>query len=117
MHISKGKGQWIFNETIDRVIERTQLLLYALEDVDYIVLVGEFSESKYLQTRMKDKFVNQILTSLEQNQELLGAVLIGQSATAIKDRVEKYTYGIAIVNHFKPGIHSENKRFQIDGHE
>ncbi|WAQ99454.1 hypothetical protein MAR_023827 [Mya arenaria] len=53
MHISKDKGQWIFDEPLDQVIERTQSLINALDNVNYIVLVGGFSDLKYLQKRVR----------------------------------------------------------------
>ncbi|WAQ99932.1 HS12B-like protein [Mya arenaria] len=118
MHISKDKGQWIFDETIDQIIERTQSLLNVLENVDYIVLVGGFSESKYLQTRMKAEFGDKVVAPTEPRTAVMkGAVLFGQRPTAIQTRVSKYTYGIATMEHFKPEIHSENKRIVIDGHD
>ncbi|XP_052793286.1 heat shock 70 kDa protein 12A-like isoform X2 [Mya arenaria] len=118
MFISKDKGQWIFDKTIDQVIERTQILLKVIGDVDYIVLVGGFSESKYLQTRMKETFGDKIVAPIEPRTAVMrGAVLFGQSPAAIQTRVSKYTYGIATMNRFKPEIHLEEKRIVIDGHE
>ncbi|XP_052791959.1 heat shock 70 kDa protein 12A-like [Mya arenaria] len=116
MRILKDKGQWIFDETIDQVIERTQSLLNALEDVDYIVLVGGFSESKYLRTRMKAEFGDKVVEPTEPRTAVMrGAVLFGHNPAAIQTRVSKYTYGIATMKHFEPGLHSEQKRILIGG--
>ncbi|XP_052793297.1 heat shock 70 kDa protein 12A-like [Mya arenaria] len=118
MHISKDKGQWIFDETIDQIIERTQSLINMLENVDYIVLVGGFSESKYFQTRMKAEFGDKVVAPTASKSAVMkGAVLFGQSPASIQTRVSKYTYGIATMEHFKPEIHSENKLIVIDGFE
>ncbi|WAQ99923.1 HS12A-like protein [Mya arenaria] len=119
MHISKEKGQQIFDETIDRIIEETQILLKALEmlgNVDYIVLVGGFSESKYFQTKMKEKFGDKVVAPAEPRTAVMrGAVLCGHNPAAIQTRVSKYTYGIATMKHFKRGIHPEEKRIVLDG--
>ncbi|WAQ99930.1 HS12B-like protein [Mya arenaria] len=115
MLISKHKGQWIFDEIIDQVIE---FLFIMLQDAEYIVLVGGFSESKYLQKRMKAEFGDKVVAPTEPRTAVMrGAVLFGQSPASIQTRVSKYTYGIATMEHFKPGIHSENKRIVINGHE
>ncbi|WAQ99452.1 HS12B-like protein [Mya arenaria] len=119
MCISKSIGQRIFNETIDLVIEEMQILLKALKllgSVDYIVLVGGFSESKYLQTRMKAEFGIKVVAPAEPRTAVMkGAVLFGQNPAAIKARVSKYTYGIATMIRFEPGLHSEKKRMMIRG--
>ncbi|XP_052791962.1 heat shock 70 kDa protein 12B-like [Mya arenaria] len=67
---------------------------------------------------MKETFGDKIVAPIEPRTAVMrAAVLFGQSPAAIQTRVSKYSYGIATMNHFKPEIHSEEKRIVIDGRE
>ncbi|XP_052791960.1 heat shock 70 kDa protein 12B-like [Mya arenaria] len=65
---------------------------------------------------MEDEFGDKVVAPAEPRTAVMrGAVLFGQSPADIKTRVSKYTYGIATMKCFEPGLHSEKKRIVIDG--
>ncbi|CAB5192632.1 unnamed protein product [Rhizophagus irregularis] len=101
----------MFDPIVDRIIKLINLQLsYAREKCSAMFLVGGFSESKYLQQRIKREFQNQINVISVPNQPMAaisrGATLYGVSLfnpendnmkvtrCLITTRILKYTYGI-----------------------
>ncbi|CAG8685753.1 4638_t:CDS:1, partial [Acaulospora colombiana] len=72
-----------------------------------------FSESKYLQSRVKEEFNSQVrIIAVPQNPItaiVRGAVEYGLKFSAIKDRVLKYTYGVLISPIWTEGDPPERK--------
>ncbi|XP_052278656.1 heat shock 70 kDa protein 12A-like isoform X2 [Dreissena polymorpha] len=104
-----------FDDAIDKIVRLINDLLNKVSGIDDIVLVGGFSESKYLQTVMRSTFGNKIIIPSYQSSAVQhGAVIYGYEQKGIASRVCKYTYGIARMMEFK-SYHLLSKRVTIDG--
>lgn len=77
-----------------------------------ILMVGGFSQSKVLQHAVKSAFPNLHITIPKASKVSIvkGAVIYGHHPMSISERVLKYTYGIEVMQKFKPGVHSESKK-------
>ncbi|CAG8685765.1 4639_t:CDS:2 [Acaulospora colombiana] len=79
-----------------------------------LFLVGGFSESKYLQSRVKEEFDSQVGTIAVPRQPITaivrGAVDYGLKFSTIKDRVLTYTYGVLTSPKWTEGDPPERKR-------
>ncbi|CAB5341299.1 unnamed protein product [Rhizophagus irregularis] len=77
------------------------------------VVIGGFSESKYLQTRVKQEFKNRVPNISVPKQPIAaivrGAVDYGLNTKIIKSRVLKYTYGTKTSPLWQPGDPKERK--------
>ncbi|KAH3736517.1 hypothetical protein DPMN_043087 [Dreissena polymorpha] len=104
-----------FEVAIDKILEAINCILAKVERIDSIILLGGFSESPYLCSRLEKGFPGKI--SKVENPVLAvlkGAVLIGRDPYAIASRVCEYTYGIAGTMKYKPH-HPEKNRFYLNG--
>ncbi|CAG8642102.1 37601_t:CDS:2 [Gigaspora margarita] len=75
-------------------------------------LVGGFSESKYLQQRIKQRFskCKVVIPPYPMTSIARGAVMYGLDMDAIKNRVLKWTYGVAVYPEFEEGDPPLRKR-------
>ncbi|CAG8803057.1 3378_t:CDS:1, partial [Racocetra persica] len=83
-----------------------------------IFLVGGFSESKYLQAKIKQKFGDIYKIAIPPNPVaavVRGAVQYGLDMDAIKTRVLKWTYGVQIYPEFQEGVDPPSRKTS-DGH-
>ncbi|XP_052790119.1 heat shock 70 kDa protein 12A-like [Mya arenaria] len=78
-----------------------------------IVLVGGFSESPFVQNKIKRAFSNRrVIVPYEAGLAVLkGAVIFGHNPDAVTSRVLKYTYGISVDLPFDEEKHSEESKF------
>ncbi|CAB4434619.1 unnamed protein product [Rhizophagus irregularis] len=119
----------LFDPVVDRIIKLIQIQLDNTRDeCSAMFLVGGFSQSKYLQKRIKQKFQQRIknisVPALPMAAISRGATLYGLSMKnsepnsdnkdppkfVINERVLKYTYGIRISPKWKEGDPIERKR-------
>ena len=78
MVISAKLVKSFFDDPIEKIVQCTNDLLDNVSDVDNIVLVGGFSESKYLQSVMLSTFGNKIIKPSHQSSAVQkGAVMYG----------------------------------------
>ncbi|KAL3863755.1 hypothetical protein ACJMK2_005492 [Sinanodonta woodiana] len=105
-----------FDQTLSNIIHLVSDLLHKVPDLSYIVMVGGFSESRYVYNRMQEMFTTKVLRPDEPSGAVMkGAVLFGDCHTIITRRISKYSYGIARMVKFKPGFHPPEKKRIIDG--
>lgn len=87
--------------------------------VNYIFMVGGFSESPFLKAEIKKAFETPELQVLvprrPQVSVIRGACMFGLSPRSISSRISKKTYGINTLISFDPAIHAEDKRVVIEG--
>ena len=125
MFISEGLAKDIFDEAVEKIVDKTTELLKAENNVEAVVMVGGFSESPYLQDTMNKKFDGKKLFDSQKTLHVLspaepasavikGAVMYGHQPKAIDSRISKYSYGIARMMIFKDH-HKEKKRVTIKG--
>ena len=125
MFISEGLAKDIFDEAVQKIVDKTTELVRGEDAIDAIVMVGGFSESPYLKDRMNKTFDGKKLYDSKKTLHVLspgepasavikGAVLYGHQPKAIDSRICKYSYGIARMMRFKD-YHKESKRVIISG--
>ena len=92
----------MFDPFIERILSMIRMQLVNSKNCSVIFLAGGFSQSKYLQERIKQKF--QSIKVLVPKTPLAaisrGAAMYGSSLSVISSRVLKYTYGIQVRNYW-----------------
>ncbi|XP_043196394.1 heat shock 70 kDa protein 12A-like [Amphibalanus amphitrite] len=112
--------QHLFAPTLDKITEQVESLFDMVSNMQYLFLVGGFSESKLLQERMKRTFSDRIKVVIPQEVSLAilrGAVLFGLDPSVIQVRRCTMTYGVGVLNKFMRGIHPQGKLLVRDGRE
>ncbi|CAG8560657.1 13331_t:CDS:2 [Racocetra persica] len=103
----------MFDPVISQIINLISLQLNSSHsDCAAIYLVGGFSESKYLQTRIRSAFnyIPHILVPKEPLTAVArGAVQYGLNMKTIKTRVLKYSYGVKLAFEWQPGDPPERR--------
>ncbi|RHZ44938.1 hypothetical protein Glove_707g31 [Diversispora epigaea] len=94
--------QSMFDPVIEKILGLVRSQLGKREDCSAMILVGGFSESKYLQSRIKKEFSasmnNKIFVPPEPMVAIVkGAVKFGLNRGVIADRILKWTYGTDIL--------------------
>ncbi|CAG8600929.1 6199_t:CDS:2 [Diversispora eburnea] len=102
-----------FDPVIGKIIRLVSNQLNNGNDCSAMFLVGGFSESKYLQRRIKDEFGMQVknISVPKQPQAAIvrGGLEYGLNMKTIKTRVLKWTYGIELSPQWKPGDPPERR--------
>ena len=83
----------------------------------YLLLVGGFAASPYLQQAIQERFSKEIAILVPEEPQLAiirGAVRFGHTPDEIKSRISKYSYGIATRCCFIKGYHRESSAIYID---
>jgi len=91
------------------------------EKLDFIFLVGGFSESPFLKSEIKKKFENEnvqiLVPTRPQVSVIRGACMYGLNPRSITSRIAKKTYGINTLTTFDSERHPEEKKVIIEGEE
>ena len=91
------------------------------ETINFIFMVGGFSESPYLKAVIKEAFEKEDLHILvprrPQVSVIRGACMFGINPRSITSRISKKTYGINTLTTFDPEKHPEEKKVIIEGEE
>ncbi len=89
--------------------------------VNFIFMVGGFSESPYLKSEVKKAFETAELQVLvprrPQVSVIRGACMFGLNPRSINSRISKKTYGINTLTAYDPKKHSEEKKVIIEGED
>ncbi|RHZ81662.1 hypothetical protein Glove_117g482 [Diversispora epigaea] len=93
----------MFDPVIEKILRLIRSQLEKWENCSAMILVGGFSESKYLQSRIRKEFNtsmnNKIFVPPEPMMAIVkGAVKFGLNQEVIADRILKWTYGTDIRN-------------------
>ncbi|KAL3863802.1 hypothetical protein ACJMK2_005534 [Sinanodonta woodiana] len=105
-----------FDTAVSNIIQQVSELLEDISDISYIIMVGGFSESPYVYSRMQQQFGERVIRAMDPSSTIMkGAVLFGEHHTIITRRISKYSYGIARMMRFKPEIHRPEKIKYING--
>lgn len=91
------------------------------EELQFIFMVGGFSESPFLKQEIKQTFetatIQVLVPRRPQVSVLRGACLFGLNPRSITSRIAKKTYGINTLTTFDPERHPETKKVTIDGED
>ncbi|KAK3611845.1 hypothetical protein CHS0354_040519 [Potamilus streckersoni] len=104
----------LFANVLKFISDHLQLIFSgdSLKDVNIIMMVGGFSESKMLQEMVRNTFPEKMVIVPPQAglAVLKGAVLFGHNPAVIGHRVCRFSYGVKTSLHFVNGKHREDKR-------
>ncbi|KAA0200149.1 hypothetical protein HAZT_HAZT005498 [Hyalella azteca] len=81
--------------------------------LQYLFLVGGFSESELLQQHIRDAFSHRVTVVIPQGMGLAilrGAVQFGLDPAVVTVRRSRLTYGVGVLNRFQDGVHPAEKR-------
>jgi len=121
--------QLIFTSTLEAIVSliRTQIT-EAEQPIDFIVLVGEFGQSKVLINTINERFrsdVKKVITPPYGAQAIVcGGALLGLDPSLIKTRKAKYSYGVEVVKDYDPDsfagldenrVYVQGSRFLVKG--
>lgn len=117
--------QSFFRPLFEKIEDKVEELLFDAQKtgspVNFIFMVGGFSESPYLKASIKGKFEKEGLTILvpkrPQVSVIRGACMFGLNPRSITSRISKKTYGINTLTTFDPTRHTEEKKVVIEGED
>lgn len=106
----------LFEEPIKHIIEKLRNVIdndKHESEISMIVMVGGFSESDILQTRVKEAFpALKIVVPGDAGLAVLkGAVIFGHEPKVISTRICRYTYGVRVNGPFNESKHKEEYKW------
>uniref|UniRef100_A0A3B1JHM5 Uncharacterized protein n=1 Tax=Astyanax mexicanus TaxID=7994 RepID=A0A3B1JHM5_ASTMX len=115
LHVSKEKLRSLHDDSlrsIENLIEN--ILKKPNLNIDYILLVGGFALSPYVNSFVKKMFGGRykvVCPADAQMAVLRGAVTFGMMPKVIESRISRYTYGIGIAKVFDETKHKSKRRY------
>lgn len=109
----------LFNPVVNKIKQETENVLHELQGrIEDIMMVGGFSESRFVYETIRESFprVNLVLANEAGLAVLKGAVLYGHTPAAISSRKCAFTYGVGLYRHFLKGD-PEHLKCRIEGEE
>ena len=109
--------QPLFKPVVSAIVDSVKNVLDTTKsyDLTYILMVGGFSESTFLQKAVKEKFENEnckVLVPQETQLAVIkGAVLYGHHQDQVITRIARRTYGVGVAVNFIEGHHDPKKLF------
>lgn len=111
----------LFRNAIDGIIECVANILTTNEfdDVNYIIMVGGFSNYGIVEKALREKFKTRrfIIPIEPELAGLKGAVYFGHLPNSISRHAARYTYGVQVCPKFRPGEDPENKKIKVNSLE
>jgi molecular chaperone DnaK (HSP70) len=112
----------LFDNITSKVKELMEKAVEKESPVNFIFMVGGFSESPYLKAEIKRQFesngeVNVLVPRRPQVSVVRGACMFGLNPRSITSRISKLTYGINTLTTFDPDKHPEEKKVVIEGED
>lgn len=110
-----------FDQPIKKITEHIKGVLDSLRrhEIETIILVGGFGESRLLQTELRNAFprINILTPSNPSSAVVEGAVEFGHCPEKIRYRMSPYTYGVSTTSKFLHWKHPISKLLKIEGKE
>ncbi|CAG8819136.1 14248_t:CDS:2, partial [Gigaspora rosea] len=106
-----------FDPVIENIINLITLQLSKCSDCSLMFLVGGFSESKYLQHRIKEEFGDKVKIAIPPNPAasvLKGACLYGLDMKTVATRVLKWSYGVLVSEQAGDPLSRKDSNGRID---
>ena len=111
----------LFEKIETKVAELLQDAENLKSPVNFIFMVGGFSESPYLKTHIKNKFESDgrviLVPKRPQVSVIRGACMFGLNPRSITSRISKKTYGINTLTTFDLQKHTDEKKVVIEGED
>ncbi|XP_018545038.1 heat shock 70 kDa protein 12A-like [Lates calcarifer] len=118
--ISKQKMKSFFIESLNGIVKSLREILDKDFNIQFILLVGGYAESKILRGHINDQFGDQckVLCPFRPQEAIVkGAVMFGRNPEVVASRKSAFTYGIAVSEEFDESRHKAEKKFTADGRE
>ena len=119
LRLSSKAMQQLFKPVVAYIVKHIEQLTKELEKpLEYLFLVGGFSESPVLQQAIRDSFSATMQVIIPQDVSLTilkGAVMFGIDPTLVNIRRSAMTYGVGCLHQFDPNMHPPEKRVVKDG--
>uniref|UniRef100_A0A4W6FIT4 Heat shock protein family A (Hsp70) member 12A.2 n=1 Tax=Lates calcarifer TaxID=8187 RepID=A0A4W6FIT4_LATCA len=118
--ISKQKMKSFFIESLNGITKSLREILDKDFNIQFILLVGGYAESKILRGHINDQFGDQckVLCPFRAQEAIVkGAVKFGRNPEVVASRKSAFTYGIATCEEFDESRHKAEKKFTADGCE
>lgn len=119
LRLSSRVVKGLFERPAEHICRKIEEILLSLRqlDLDTILLVGGFAESKLLQEEVQLKFPTmKVLKPNEPGAAVIkGAVEFGHCPEKVRFRMSPYTYGVNIASPFRHGKDPISKFIEIDG--
>lgn len=119
IYVQYPKFKEFFENPKNRIISLIKDILNEVGRLDQIILVGGFSNSRYLYDQLKS---NSDISSIDiccpkepGLAVLQGAVLFGYNPEEVRSRICRYTFGFGVLQDFDESEHPENKKDEVDG--
>lgn len=114
-------GKKMFRPTIENIVLLMKEILShsTTAEVSMILLVGGFSECRFVQDAVKEAFPGKRVIVPEDSglSVLKGAVLYGHRSDYIQERVMRFTYGVKTYVPFDARKYEQNRMVKIEGEE
>ena len=109
----------LFRTSITGIVHHISSLVGKHPEINHILLVGGFSESRLLQEELKKLIPNQtfVIPNDSGLSVLKGAVHYGHNPLSITSRIMKYSYGVASDSLFQENKHPLTRKYQDDAGE
>ncbi|KAF2367815.1 hypothetical protein FHG87_001435 [Trinorchestia longiramus] len=127
LRVSQDTMKALFRDTLENIQQSIESVLSLLEReastgnssaLQYLFLVGGFSESELLQQHIRDAFSHRVTVVIPQGMGLAilrGAVQFGLDPSVVTVRRSRLTYGVGVLNRFQEGVHPLEKRVYAAG--
>lgn len=121
MHVQNEHFKSFFTTPKDNIIGILKNILVEIGTINFIILVGGFSGSRFLTDEIKSNPAFSSIKFISTNEPgtvvLKGAVLFGYNPRAVSARICRYTYGFSVLKDFDSKIHPQSKHIIVDGEE
>ncbi|KAM9344271.1 heat shock 70 kDa protein 12A-like isoform 2-T2 [Pholidichthys leucotaenia] len=115
MIISRDKLRSFFDDSLNGITKCLTEILQKDLQIQYILIVGGFAESKILRQHVYDQFgsMYRILCPVRPQEAILkGALMYGLTPELVVSRKSAFTYGLAVSHRFDASIHKQEKKFR-----
>ena len=111
-----------FDTVVEEIMNQVEIILDAKNSVSQLLLVGSFSESKYVQNCFREQFEATERARIVCPEEgglavLKGAVKYGLDPGAISHRILRYSYGIGVMKEFDKKLDRADKKTYLGDKE
>ncbi|CAL1581374.1 unnamed protein product [Knipowitschia caucasica] len=113
LSVSEKKMESFFHESLVHITDSLYEILDSHSQIQYILLVGGFSQSRILCDHVRQQFSDRARVLCPKNPQeaiLKGAVVFARDQAVIRSRKSAFTYGYVKMRRFDPRIHKPEKK-------
>ncbi|XP_069009711.1 heat shock 70 kDa protein 12A-like [Embiotoca jacksoni] len=117
IELSREKMRSFFDASLKGITKSLREILSKDFRIEYIVLVGGYSQSKILRQHIRSQFDGQcrVLCPLGPQEAVMkGAVMFGRNPAAVASRKSAFTYGVDVDVPFDASKHEAKRKIQTD---